>query len=153
VNRWSRIVWTLALAASLAWVGGGWLGYAVRDDATLARHTLLVFSALLALVLTQGWVAIHLIAAERLLSRVAGCSTAERATLVRARRQGGVAALVAMASAIGEFAVSNAVYPARLTPRWHALGALASVLILAVALAVEMGALRRAGIVARALDR
>jgi hypothetical protein len=149
LNRWARIVWTLSLLAAAGWIAGGWAGYEVRDGATLARHTLLVFAALLVIVLTHGWVAIYLVTFERLLARDATLSAHQSASLARARRRGAIGAALATIATVAQFAISNALYPARLVGSWHALAALVSSLALAFAAALEWRALSAAGGVAR----
>jgi len=151
VNRWSRIVWTLSLLAAIGWIAGGWFGYEVRDGASLARHTLLVFFALLALVLTHGWVAIYLLAVEQLLRRRARPSQSEESSLARARRRGAIGAALAIAAALAQFAVSNALFPDRLDAGWHAWGALGTAMLLALAALLERSALAATGELARAL--
>lgn len=151
MNRWSRIVWTLALLGALAWIVGGSFGYEVRDNASLARHTLLVFAALLALVFTHGWVAVHLLVVERLLRRSSRLSARETSIMASARRRGAAGATLALVSVVAQFAVSNALYPGRLGAGWHALGALGSALVLGLALTLEWAALTAAGKVAKAI--
>lgn len=152
MNRWSRIVWTLALGASIAWVVGGAEGYRVHSDATLARHTLITFGALLGLVLTHTWVGVYLLTFERLLKRRVELGAREVDAL-RLARVGGVASAVgAIAVALLEFLLANALYPARLDPARHAVGGAVSALLLATLLVVEGRALSRAGGIARASE-
>jgi len=150
MNRWSRIVVFLSAVAAVAWTGAGWLGFRVTDLATLARHTLVSFSALLALLLVHLWVAIYLLTLERLLTRQGTVAGAAAATLASARRAGAGGALVAIVAVVAQFTTANALFPGRLEPRWHAAAGLASVVALIVALALETVALRRAGSVASA---
>jgi len=142
MNRWGRIVMALASLATAAWIGAGALGYDVVDGGTLARHTLLAFSALLALVLCHAWIAVYLLVAERL---VRAANAAAAAALARSRRLGVAAAALAVTATIAQFTSANALYPARLDARWHALAALATVVVLVLALALERSALAAAG--------
>jgi hypothetical protein len=145
MNRWGRIVVFLSAVAGVAWAGAGLLGYRVVDAASLARHTLFSFSALLALVLAHCWVAVYLLTLERLLARRAAIVEPDAAALARARRRGLSGALLAIGAVVAQFSTANALYPGRIEPRWHALAGLASVLALLAALWLETGALRRAG--------
>ena len=145
MNRWGRIVLALSALATLAWAGAGLTGRSVVDDPTLARHTLLSFVILLALVLTHGWVAVFALVSGSLLRRRVepGMETARQ--LTRARRLAVVAATVAVAVALAQFLVSNALYPARLKAGQHGMFGWASVVVLALAWLAERSALARHG--------
>jgi hypothetical protein len=145
MNRWGRIVWTLAAVATAAWLAGGLAGYRVADLPTLARHTLLAFSALLALALTHLWVAVYVVVFERLMRDRVGLDAAEASALRTARRRGLAGAAIALIAAIAQFTSANALYPARLDPAWHAGAGLVTLVALGAALALEAAALRRAG--------
>jgi len=145
VNRWARIVLTLAALATLAWIGAGAMGWSVVDDSTLARHTLVSFLVLLALVLTHGWVALFVVVSSRLVGRRATIDLEARRQLALARRASLVAAIAAVAAALALFLLSNALYPTRLLARPHALAAAAATAVLVVAWIAELRALKRHG--------
>lgn len=145
MNRWGRTALALSTVAAVAWVAAGLLGYRVVDVASLARHTLIAFSALLGLLLMQLWVAVYLLTLERLMRRAGGLSAGGAAELARARRSGLLGSALAIVAASAQFTTANALYPARLDPTWHAIAGSASVVALIAALALETSALRRAG--------
>lgn len=145
MNRWGRIVWSLAALASAAWISGGLLGYRIVDAETLARHTLVAFSALLALALTHLWVAVYLVVLERLMRRGFATSAAATRALTSARRRGVAAAAVAVFAPVAQFTSANALYPSRLDAGWHAVAGLLTAIALGVALGLERRALRDAG--------
>lgn len=145
MNRWARIVLALSAAATLAWIGAGAMGWRVADDATLAQHTLVSYLVLLALVLTHGWVVAFAIVSNRLLVARAAIGAGARAQLARAGRIAVGAALAAVGAALALFLVSNALYPARLAERSHAIAGGASTAVLVVAWIAEWRALSRHG--------
>lgn len=145
MNRWGRIVWSLAALATAAWLVGGLAGYRVDDLPTLARHTLLAFSALLALALTHLWVAVYLVVFERLMRARVGVAAAEASALRSARQRGLTGAALALVATVAQFTTANALYPARLDPAWHAGAGLVTLVALGAALALEAAALRQAG--------
>ena len=141
MNHWARIVLALSLAATLGWIAAGVLGYRVDDARTLAIHTLVSFAALLALVLVHGWVVVFSVVSVRLLRGRVEPLGPEVAMLVRARNVAAVAGGAAIACALVQFTVSNALFPARLPPRQHALAAGLSLVVLLAAWAAEAVAL------------
>lgn len=143
MNRWARIVLAMSALATLAWAGAGFAGRSVVDDPTLARHTLLSFLVLLALVLTHGWVAVFAVVSGRLLRRRLTPPAQIARRLARARWLAVAAATLAVAAALGLFVISNALYPARLQARPHGLLGWASVAALVVAWLAERHALTR----------
>ena len=145
MNRWARIVLALAALATLAWAGAGEMGRSVVDDATLAQHTLASFLVLLALVLTHGWVAVFSLVSNRLVGRRVALDAEARRDLAGARRVACVAACVAVAAALAQFLVSNALYPARLVARPHAMLGWATTAALVLAWLAELRALTRHG--------
>jgi hypothetical protein len=145
MNRWARIVLALSALATLAWAGAGLAGRSIVDDLTLARHTLLSFVVLLALVLTHAWVAMFALVSSGLLRRRIAPPAVAARELARARWSAVIAAAVAMAAALGQFLVSNALYPARLKAGQHGLFGWASVAILVLAWLAERQALARHG--------
>lgn len=145
MNRWARTALGLSTVAAAAWIAAGLLGYRVVDVASLARHTLVAFSALLGLLLMQTWVAVYLLTLERLMRRTRGWKAGDAAELARARRRGLLGSALAIVAASAQFTTANALYPARLDPSWHAVAGAASVVALIAALALETSALRRAG--------
>lgn len=145
MNRWGRIVWSLAALATAAWLASGLAGYRVADLPTLARHTLLAFSALLALALAHLWVAVYVVVFERLMRERVGVGAAEASALKAARRWGLGGAAIALVAAVAQFTSANALYPARLDPAWHAGAGFATLVALGAALAFEAAALRQAG--------
>jgi hypothetical protein len=152
VNRWARIVLTLAALATAGWIAAGVAGYTVASDDTLARHTLLAFSALLALLLTHAWVAVFAAASARALrGRHSEASGAALVELVKAARLAAGGASVAIAAAVLQFTLSSALYPGRWPPRAHALAGLFATVLLVAALLIEARALRRHERAARAL--
>ena len=154
MNRWSRIVLALRALALLGWLGTGARGFRVADDSTLVGHTLVGFVALLAILLTQSWIAVFALVSTRLVRRRAEAGRAELLrSLGRARTTAVVAALLASGAALVQFTVSNALYPGRLVARTHLWAALGSALVVALALAVEAAALARHGRAIGALDR
>lgn len=152
MNRWCRIVLALSVAATVVWISGGWVGYQVRSDSTLARHTLLVFGALLALLLTHGWVGIYLVTLERLLRRRADLGPDVHSALARSRRWGVSGAALGVTAPLAQFLSGNALYPGRLDAQWHAVGGLLSAVALTVTLALEWRALRRVSRVSEGLS-
>jgi hypothetical protein len=152
MNRWARIVVTLAGLAWAGWLLAGTIGFRVIDDGTLADHTLISFVALLGLVLTQAWVAAFALAAERLALPRADRDRAEAAAMVRSGRRAAGWALVATLAALAQFTVSNALYPGRLGARGHAAAGTAAALVILVAMILEARALGRHGRAAAALD-
>jgi hypothetical protein len=138
MNRWARIVWSLALVATLGWIGVGVHGYRVADQPALHLHTLGAFVALLALVLAHGWMAIFALVSRGLVARAAGVPPRALAAACRATL---VAGTLAVAIALAQFALSSALYPERFTARAHALAAGASLIALVGALAFEARAL------------
>jgi len=153
VNRWARIVWVLAVAATGGWVFSAWLGRGVVSDPTLARHTLVAFAALLALVLAHGWIATYLLLLSRALPRAAELGREEKRRLFDNRIRGVVSAVTSILAALALFAVSNALYPARLEARPHAWFALVSCVVLTAALGLEARSLSVVGRLCRQLDR
>jgi hypothetical protein len=153
VNRWSRIVLALGWLAFLGWLATGALGFRVVDDGTLVEHTLLGFVALLALVLTQSWIAVFALVSLRLVRRRGAGERPELRALARARTGAVVGALAAVAAATAQFTVSNALYPGRLAARSHLAAAIASAVVVLVALLVEAWALRRHGRAIESLER
>jgi hypothetical protein len=147
MNRWAKIVWTLATLGTAGWVGVGLHGYRVADQPTLGLHTLGAFAALLVLLLAHGWMAIFALASRRLVARAAGGAPPALARACRATLFAGV---LAMAAAGAQFWLSNALYPARLVARDHALAAAGSIVVLLAALVVEALAL---GAHARTVER
>jgi hypothetical protein len=145
VNRWARIVLALSAAATLAWIGAGAMGWRVVDDSTLAQHTLVSFLVLLALVLTHGWVAFFVVVSSQLVGRRATISDQALRQLSLARRVSLAAAFAAVAAALALFLLSNALYPARLAARPHALAAGAATAVLVAAWIAELHALKRHG--------
>lgn len=145
MNRWGRTALALSTVAAVAWVAAGLLGYRVVDVASLARHTLIAFSALLGLLLMQLWVAVYLLTLERLMRRAGGSSAGGAAELARARRGGLLGSTLAIVASSVQFTTANALYPARLDPSWHAAAGAVSVVALIAALLLETRALRRAG--------
>jgi hypothetical protein len=145
VNRWSRIVLAISLAATLAWIAAGALGYRVHDARTLAIHTLVGFAALLALLLVHGWVVVFSVVSVRLLRAHVEPFGPLRMELVRTRNLAAVAGVAAIVTVLLQFTVSNALFPARLQPRQHALAAGLSLVVLVAAWAAEAVALARHG--------
>jgi len=143
MNRWARIVLVLSAVATLAWLVGGLLGWSVASDATLARHTLVSFGALLALLLCQGWIVVFLAVSERKIGALAGVPAGELAEIGRARRDASVAAVLVLAAVTGQFAISSLTFPSRFDRLVHVVGGAASVLLLVVAWAVETKAFGR----------
>jgi hypothetical protein len=137
LNRWSRIVFAIAVAGCLAWVAAGLAGReAGRGPEPLAVHTLVAFGATLALLLADLWVVVYLATCTR-LARAAG---RDLSALGRARRSVYAAAILAVLLAITAFAVAGALYPGRLDPLLHvglalsALGAQIVFVVLAIRL-------------------
>jgi len=153
MNRWGKIVLVLATVATAAWLVSGWLGRSVIDDATLARHTLIAFSALLALLLTHGWIVAYLLLLRRYLGAAVSLEPKDRRELDRGRAIGVGSAGAAVVSALLLFTVSNALYPARLKAGPHTWAAIVCSVVLVAALVVEGRALVSAGRVCRRLDR
>jgi hypothetical protein len=153
MNRWSRIVLGLAALAAAAWLATGALGFRVADDRTLAEHTLLGFVALLGLVLTQSWIAVFALVSGRLIGRRTGGARPELIELARAGRRATAAGVAAVVAATAQFTLSNALYPGRLDARSHLAAAIASAVVVALALVVETRALARHGRAAAALGR
>jgi uncharacterized membrane protein (UPF0182 family) len=145
VNRWSRIVLSISATATLVWIGAGWLGYRVHDDRSLFVHTMLTFAALLALVLAHAWVATFAVVSVRLLRGTGSFGGAPYARLARQRNVAVGAALAAVAAALSLFTISNARYPAHLSPGSHALAAGLSALVLLGSLFAEARALAGQG--------
>ncbi len=139
MNRWARIVWSIALVGSLGWLGAGALGYWVEDQETLVLHTLASFLALLVLVLAQVWMAVFVIASRRLVARATGSDSPALASAARAVL---LVSLIAIVAVCAQFTLSNALFPARLEPKQHAQAAAVSMAALALALIVEARALR-----------
>ena len=152
MNRWARIVLALAALATLGWVLAGASGWSVADDATLARHTLLSYLVLLALILTHGWVAVFAVASNRLVARRATLPGTARRELSRARLAAFAAACSAVAATLAQFLISNALYPARLVARPHAIAGWATTGILVLAWIAERRALTRHGRALAALE-
>lgn len=145
MNPWSRIVLVLSAVATVAWLGGGMLGWSVQSDATLALHTLVSFGALLALLLCQGWVVVFLAVSERRIGALGGVPEAELREIARARRGASIAALLVLGAAIGQFASSSLTYPAHFHRLAHLVGGGFSVLLLTIAWGIEARALARHG--------
>jgi hypothetical protein len=145
VNRWARIVLALSAFATLAWIGAGATGWRVVDDSTLARHTLVSFLVLLALVMTHGWVALFVVVSSRLVRRRATIPGEALRQLALARFVSLIAAVAAVVAALALFVMSNALYPARLAARPHALAAAAATAVLVAAWIAELRALDRHG--------
>lgn len=151
MNRWSKIVLALTTVATAAWIGVGAYGFRVADEESFARHTLVAFVALLALVFSHGWIAVFAAVSPGMIRRQAG-GGAEFPGLRAARRFALPAAVLAILAAVAQFVVSNALYPSRLNRRAHLLAAAASAVILIVAVCFEALALRRHGGAVAALD-
>jgi len=149
MNRWAKIVLALTALAAAAWIGTGVYGFRVADDATLTRHTLVSFLALVTIVLGQGWIAVFAALSPRLVASATPSRPELVAGLRRVRRWAVSAAVVAVLAVLAQFVVANALYSGRLDARTHALaGALSAALLLA-STAVEGWALARHG---RAVD-
>lgn len=140
MNRWANIVWSIALVATLGWLGAGALGYRVHDQRSLTIHTLASFVALLALLLAHGWMAVFALASRRFVARASGSDSPALASAGRAVL---FVSLLAIVAALAQFTVSNALFPARLKAKGHAQAAALSASAIALALVVEMRALRR----------
>jgi hypothetical protein len=151
LNRWARIVFGLAFAASIAWIAGGALGYRIVDDESLAQHTLLGFVALLALILAHGWIVAFAAVSFRLVGQRVASHDPVVAELGRSRTGAAIGAALAILASTAQFVVSNALYPGRLSPFWHAVSGALSALSVLAALAIEIRALRRHGRAIRAL--
>jgi hypothetical protein len=150
VNRWAKIVWTMSAAAAVGWIGAGALGYRVEDQRTLALHTLASFVALLALLLTQVWMAVFALASRTLVARATGGR--DRA-LASAARWLLLASLFAIGAATAQFTISNALFPAKLRAKSHAQAAAASIVVVFAALVVEARALRGHGRTIEEIER
>jgi hypothetical protein len=150
MNRWAKIVWSVALAATLGWIGVGLSGYRVADQPTLALHTQAALVALLALLLAHGWMVVFALVSRRLVARAAGAAPRALAAACRTTLAAG---FFAVSVALAQFALSNALFPARLVARSHALAAAASLVVLIAALVVEARALAAHARAVAALDR
>lgn len=151
MNRWAKIVLALAALATAGWLAAGVLGFRVRDDASLAMHTLVSFSALLALVLFHSWVAVFTAWSAAGLRRSAPRGTAAAVELRRIARRTLAAGAAAVLAGGTQFVVSNLLYPAHLSPGVHALAGAAATIVLTLVLAVEARALAAHGRIAARL--
>jgi len=149
MNRWAKIVLALTALAAAGWIGTGVYGFRVADDATLTRHTLVSFVALVTIVLGQGWIAVFAAVSPRLVASAAPDRPELVAAVRRVRLWAVGAAVVAVLAVLAQFVVANALYPGRLDARAHALAGSVSAALLLVATAVEAWALARHG---RAVD-
>jgi uncharacterized membrane protein len=149
MNRWSRIVWWLAIVSTAGWIAGGLLGYRAVDQLTLARHTLTSLVALLALILCHSWIALFSLVSRGLLSRTGAEIDRQLRSAIGIAA---VAATVAIVAAVAQFTVSNALFPARLEATRHAIAGGSSVLVLVLALVFEGRALARHGAAVRTLE-
>ena len=151
MNRWAKIVMTLAALATSGWVAAGALGFRVRDDSSLALHTLVSFSALLALVLLHSWVAVFAAWSAIGLRPFAPRGAAAAVELRRIARRTLVASAAAVLVGGAQFVVSNLLYPAHLSPSAHGFAGAASAIVFALVLVVEARALAAHGRIALGL--
>lgn len=144
MNRWAKIVVSLSAVATAGWLAAAGLGFRVADTESLARHTLWSFAVLLALVLFHTWVATFAAVSASRLRRnsLEPGGAAELSRIARRALAAGATTLLAVTS---QFVVSNLLYPARLSPRWHAISGVASAVVVVVGLVVEARALSAHG--------
>ncbi|KAB2958391.1 MAG: hypothetical protein F9K16_13455 [Thermoanaerobaculia bacterium] len=139
MNRWTRIVFGLALLGLAGWSWAGWTGHAVSSGAgELPAHALVAFGSTLTLLFVDLWLVVYLLVHQRELRRL-GVPRRPSAGI----RTVFVAAVAAIGLTIAQFTVAGALYPGRLAANHHALLAFAALLAQLALLGTSVAALRR----------
>jgi hypothetical protein len=144
MNGWAKVQFAIAALATAGFAAVGGHGFRVAADAALfALHTQLALVATLALVLSQGWMALFAIGSERRLRALLAPGATARVELARVRDRVAGVALAALGATLVHFALAGRLFASQ-APRWiHACAALAALAVQCLALAVEARELAR----------